>query len=38
VEEAEGGWTRITAERPGRIRLVTTFAPGRAIDRDRRCS
>jgi len=38
VEEAAGDWTRVTAERPGRIRLVTTFAPGRAIDRGRRCS
>ena len=38
VEEAPGDWTRVTAKRTGRIRLVTTFAPGRAVSRGRRCS
>ena len=37
VEKA-GDWTRVTARRAGRIRLVTTFAPGRAVSRGRRCS
>jgi hypothetical protein len=37
VEKA-GDWTRVTAERPGRLRLVTAFAPGRIVDRGRRCS
>jgi hypothetical protein len=36
VEKA-GDWTRVTAERPGRLRLVTTFAPGRVVDRGPRC-
>jgi hypothetical protein len=35
--ERAGDWTRITAERPGRTRLVTTFSPTRVIDRGRRC-
>jgi hypothetical protein len=38
VGEAPGDWTRITAKRAGRIRLVTTFAPGRVVSRGRRCS
>ncbi len=38
VEEAADGWTRVIARRPGRIRLVTTFAPGRVASRGRRCS
>ena len=35
--ERAGDWTRITAERPGRLRLVTTWSPGRVVDRGRRC-
>jgi len=38
VEEASGDWTRVSARRAGRIRLVTTFAPRRVVDRGRRCS
>jgi hypothetical protein len=36
--ERTGDWTRIEARRPGRIRLVTTFALDRVFDRGRRCS
>jgi hypothetical protein len=36
--ERAGDWTRITAERTGPTRLVTTFSPARVIDRGRRCS
>jgi hypothetical protein len=35
--ERAGDWTRITPERPGATRLVTTFSPMRVIDRGRRC-
>ena len=35
--ERAGDWTRVSAERPGRVRLVTTFAPGRVVSRGRRC-
>lgn len=38
VERSSGGWTRVTARRPGRLRLVTTFALGRVVDRGRRCT
>jgi hypothetical protein len=36
VEQA-GDWTRVTPERAGPVRLVMTFAPGRVLDRGRRC-
>ena len=36
--ERAGDWTRITARRAGRIRLVTTFALDRVIRRGRRCA
>jgi hypothetical protein len=35
--ERAGDWTRISAQRAGTTRLVTTFSPGRVIDRGRRC-
>jgi hypothetical protein len=35
--ERAGDWTRVTAERPGITRLVTTFSPKRVIDRGQRC-
>ena len=37
VERAAGDWTRVSLPRTGRVRLVTTFAPGRVVDRGRRC-
>ena len=37
VEKA-GDWTRVSAERPGRIGLVITWAPARVVSRGRRCS
>jgi hypothetical protein len=36
--ERAGEWTRITARRRGKTRLVTTFSPRRVFDRGRRCS
>jgi len=36
--ERAGEWTRIAMDRPGRVRLVTTFDPGRVVSRGRRCS
>jgi hypothetical protein len=36
--EAAGGWTRVTARRPGRLRVAISFAPGRIVSRGRRCS
>jgi hypothetical protein len=35
--ERAGDWTRITAQTPGDVRLVTTFSVTRVIDRGRRC-
>jgi hypothetical protein len=35
--EREGEWTRVTAERPGRLRLEMDFSPGRIVSRGRRC-
>jgi hypothetical protein len=35
--ERDGGWTRISAPKPGSFRLTTTFAPGRVLFRGRRC-
>lgn len=37
VERADGDWIRVTARRPGRLRLVTTFSPARVVSRGRRC-
>lgn len=36
--EPAGEWTRVTAARPGPVRLVTSFSPERLVDRDRRCA
>jgi hypothetical protein len=36
--ERAGEWTRVIAERPGRIRLNMHFAPGRVISTGRRCA
>ena len=35
--EPAGDWTRVTAARPGRVRLVTSFSPERLVARGRRC-
>ena len=35
--ERAGDWTRVTLERRGTTRLVTTFSPKRVIDRGPRC-
>lgn len=35
--ERDGDWTRVSADRPGRLRVTTTFAPGRIVSRGRRC-
>ena len=36
--ERAGEWTRVIAKRPGRIRLTMHFAPGRVVERGRRCA
>lgn len=36
--EPDGEWTRVTAERPGRLRVTTTFSPERVVSRGKRCS
>lgn len=36
--EPAGDWTRVSASRPGRLRVTTTFSPERILDRGRRCS
>lgn len=36
--EREGDWTRISTDRPGRLRVTTTFSPERVLSRGRRCS
>jgi hypothetical protein len=36
--ERDGEWTRVTADRPGRLRVTTTFSPERVIFRGQRCS
>jgi MFS family permease len=36
--ERDGEWTRVIAERAGTIRLNMDFAPGRLVDRGRRCA
>jgi hypothetical protein len=35
--ERAGDWTRVTARRAGRLTLVSSFAPGRVLERGRRC-
>jgi hypothetical protein len=35
--EEDGGFTRLTTARAGRVRLVTSFSPGRVFSRGRRC-
>ena len=35
--ERAGSWTRLIAERPGRVRMTTRFAPDRVVLRGRRC-
>jgi hypothetical protein len=35
--ERAGDWTRVTAERPGKLRMTTTFSPVRVLLRGRRC-
>ena len=35
--ERAGGWTRVTAERTGFMRLSTRFAPERVVEHGRRC-
>jgi hypothetical protein len=35
--ERAGDWTRVSVERAGRVRLVTTWSPRRVVDRGRRC-
>jgi hypothetical protein len=35
--EPAGEWTRVTARRTGRLRLVISFSPERLLDRGRRC-
>jgi hypothetical protein len=36
--EPDGGWTRVTAEKPGFLLLVTRFSPERIFQRGRRCN
>ena len=36
--ERDGEWTRVIAERAGPIRLTMDFAPGRVVERGRRCA
>lgn len=36
--EPDGEWTRVTAERPGALRVTTTFSPERVVSRGKRCS
>ena len=36
--ERAGRWTKVTAHRPGLLRLTTRFAPERIVSRGRRCS
>jgi hypothetical protein len=35
--ERAGDWTRVTAERPGRLHMTTSFSPLRVLLRGRRC-
>ena len=36
--ERDGEWTRVIADRAGRIRLSMDFAPARVVERGRRCA
>ena len=36
--ERDGEWLRVIADRAGEIRLSMSFAPGRIVDRGRRCA
>jgi hypothetical protein len=36
--ERDGEWTRVIADRAGTIRLTMDFAPGRLVERGRRCA
>ena len=35
--EPDHGWTRVTATKPGFLRLTTRFSPERMFSRGRRC-
>jgi hypothetical protein len=35
--ERAGDWTRVIAERPGKLRMTTSFSPERVLFRGRRC-
>lgn len=35
--ERDGEWTRVTAKRPGRLRMAIDFSPERIVDHGRRC-
>jgi hypothetical protein len=35
--ERAGNWTRVSADRPGGIRMTMSFSPWRVLIRDRRC-
>jgi hypothetical protein len=37
VEQAPGGLTRLVIERPGTVRMIAGFAPGRLVSRSPRC-
>jgi hypothetical protein len=36
--ERDGGWTRVTARRPGPLRITMDFAPSRVFSHGRRCA
>ena len=36
--ERDGGWTRVTARRPGPVRITMDFALGRVVSHGRRCA
>lgn len=38
VEQASGGWTRVTATRQGRVDVKATFSLDRMVSRGRRCT
>jgi len=35
--ERQDDWTRVSADRPGRLRMTISFSPGRLVSQDRRC-
>jgi hypothetical protein len=35
--ERDGEWTRVTAKRPGRLRVAMSFSPERIVSHGRRC-